>query len=71
MAPLCDDPAVWSEAFEKLRRTRDELEKTFAVTLPELSMGMSGDFPQAVQAGATMIRIGSALFGYRNYQTGN
>ena len=70
MAPLCDDPAVWSEAFEKLRRTRDELEKTFAITLPELSMGMSGDFPQAVQAGATMIRIGSALFGYRNYQTG-
>ena len=70
MAPLCDDPAVWSEAFEKLRRTRDGLEKTFAITLPELSMGMSGDFPQAVQAGATMIRIGSALFGYRNYQTG-
>lgn len=71
MAPLSDDPKVWSEAFEKLRRTRDELEKTFAVTLPELSMGMSGDYPQAVQAGATIVRIGSALFGYRNYQQMN
>jgi pyridoxal phosphate enzyme (YggS family) len=71
MAPLCDNPAVWRAAFEKLRRTRDELEVMFDVTLPELSMGMSGDYPQAVQAGATIIRIGSALFGYRNYQTEN
>ena len=71
MAPLCDDPAVWSGAFEKLRRTRDDLEKMFAVTLPELSMGMSGDYPQAVQAGATIIRIGSALFGYRSYPATN
>ena len=71
MAPLCDDPAVWREAFEKLRRTRDELEKSLAVTLPELSMGMSGDYPQAVQSGATIVRIGSALFGYRNYQQSN
>jgi pyridoxal phosphate enzyme (YggS family) len=71
MAPLSDDPEVWSEAFEKLRRTRDELEKTFSVTLPELSMGMSGDYPQAVQAGATIVRIGSALFGYRSYQQVN
>lgn len=71
MAPLCDNPAVWRAAFEKLRRTRDELEVMFDVTLPELSMGMSGDYPQAVQAGATIIRIGSALFGYRSYPANN
>lgn len=71
MAPLCDNPAVWRAAFEKLRRTRDELEVMFDVTLPELSMGMSGDYPQAVQAGATIIRIGSALFGYRSYPGNN
>ena len=68
MAPLCGDPAVWSRAFERLREARDELERRLGVRLPELSMGMSGDFPEAVAAGATIVRIGSALFGGRDYQ---
>lgn len=68
MAPLCDDPAVWRRAFEKLRAARDELEATLAVKLPELSMGMSGDFPTAIACGSTMVRIGSALFGRRSYE---
>ena len=68
MAPLCDDPAVWRRAFEKLRDARDGLEATLAVKLPELSMGMSGDFPTAIACGSTMVRIGSALFGRRSYE---
>ncbi|MBE6367433.1 MAG: YggS family pyridoxal phosphate-dependent enzyme [Lentisphaerae bacterium] len=67
MAPLCDDPAVWKAAFERLAQTRDRLEQTWQRKLPELSMGMTGDFAEAIQAGSTLIRIGSRLFGNRNY----
>ena len=69
MAPLCDDPAVWRNAFAKLRTSRDELAEELNIQLPELSMGMSGDFAEAVAEGSTLIRIGSSLFGKRNYQT--
>ena len=68
MAPLCDDPAVWLNAFKKLAAARDELEKSLQISLPELSMGMTGDFTQAVAAGSSMIRIGSRLFGNRIYK---
>ncbi len=54
--PLQDDPLPY---FEKLAALRDELE------LPELSMGMSGDFEEAIGAGATIVRVGSAIFGSR------
>ena len=64
MAPLSD---VWSAAFARLSQARDELEKTFSITLPELSMGMTGDFTEAVQNNSTIIRIGSRLFGKRFY----
>ena len=68
MAPLCDDPAVWLNAFKKLAAARDELEESLQISLPELSMGMTGDFTQAVAAGSSMIRIGSRLFGNRIYK---
>lgn len=58
MAPHSDDPTVARETFRKLRELRDKV----APTLPELSMGMSGDFPQAIAEGATIVRVGSALF---------
>ena len=45
--------------------TRDELEKQFNIELPELSMGMTGDFPEALAEGSTIIRIGTRLFGRR------
>ena len=50
--------------FESVRLLRDELQTQFgsACNLQELSMGMSGDFPQAIAAGATMIRVGSLLW---------
>ena len=53
-------------AFMDLRKLRDDLQEEFEVDLPELSMGMSMDLIQAIEAGSTMIRIGSALFGTRN-----
>ncbi len=54
-------------AFQDVRALRDRLRAQVGdpQALPELSMGMSGDYPQAVQAGATMVRLGQALFGPR------
>ena len=61
MAPL--DPALGSpaEIFRALRGLRDRFAAD-DVPLPELSMGMSGDFVDAIREGATMVRIGTALF---------
>jgi pyridoxal phosphate enzyme (YggS family) len=68
MAPLSDDPEASRPVFRRLRELRDELQDTAAareadVTLPELSMGMSGDFEVGIEEGATMVRVGSAIFG--------
>lgn len=51
--------------FASLRQLRDRLSSEFCVNLPELSMGMSGDFEVAVEEGATWVRIGTSLFGER------
>jgi uncharacterized pyridoxal phosphate-containing UPF0001 family protein len=56
------DPAP---AFAKLRRLRDALQQSLGRPLPELSMGMSADAEIAVAEGATLVRIGTALFGPR------
>jgi pyridoxal phosphate enzyme (YggS family) len=52
--------------FARLRALRDEGERRLGTKLPELSMGMSGDFEAAIEEGATMVRVGSALFGERS-----
>jgi PLP dependent protein len=65
MSALTDDPAEQRRAFRRLRELRDEAEHS-GFRLPELSMGMSGDFPVAVEEGATMIRLGTVLFGERD-----
>ena len=64
MAPLEGDATAARTAFEALRTLRDELATRCppGVSLAELSMGMSGDFPEAVAEGATIVRIGSLLF---------
>ena len=49
MAPVCNDPAVWRQAFERLRNTRDELAAKYNIALPVLSMGMTGDFKEAIR----------------------
>ena len=61
MAPFTSDPEETRPYFRKLRLLRDENE-TAARKLPELSMGMTNDYSVAVEEGATMVRIGSALF---------
>jgi pyridoxal phosphate enzyme (YggS family) len=49
-------------SFARLRETRDVLREKSGLPLPELSMGMSGDFEPAIMEGATLVRIGTALF---------
>ena len=51
--------------FQKLRELKVECEKILGAPLPHLSMGMSGDFEVAIEEGATLVRIGTALFGER------
>lgn len=65
IAPLDDDPEVARRSFEALRALRDDLQQRFACHLPELSMGMTGDLEEAIAAGSTQIRVGTALFGSR------
>ena len=67
MAAETDDPELARPAFRILRQTRDRLadredSKNANVALPQLSMGMSGDFIQAIEEGATFVRIGSRVF---------
>jgi hypothetical protein len=64
MAPFTDDVAVQRRAFAGLRELRDGL-AAGGLALPELSMGMSGDYRAAVAEGATMLRLGTVLFGER------
>ena len=65
MAPPADDPAATRPTFARLRRLRDALEQQTGQPLPELSMGMTGDFDVAVEEGSTMVRVGRAIFGER------
>ena len=62
MAPLGASEDELNRLFRDIREFRDELEKDFNITLPELSMGMSDDYEFAVRNGATIIRIGRKLF---------
>src|SRR5689334_529100 len=64
MSALTGDVGEQRRAFRRLRELRDAEERR-GHRLPELSMGMSGDYPIAVEEGATMIRLGTALFGER------
>jgi pyridoxal phosphate enzyme (YggS family) len=56
--------------FARLRALRDSVAKRLGTPLPELSMGMSGDYEVAIEEGATMVRVGTALFGARNAHGG-
>lgn len=65
LPPPASEPQQSRPHFERVRRLRDKLEDRLDRALPELSMGMSGDFEVAVEEGATLVRIGTALFGSR------
>lgn len=62
MAGWGTEPHIARKQFDQVRHLRDDITEEFDVPLAELSMGMSGDFAQAIAAGATMVRIGSRLF---------
>ena len=64
-ATAVETAAHAERTFANLRTLRDDLAARFAVPLPELSMGMTGDLAIAVAAGSTMVRVGTALFGAR------
>lgn len=64
MAPLAEDPEETRPVFRQLRLLRDEMARRFpAASWRHLSMGMSDDFEIAIEEGATLVRIGRAIFG--------
>lgn len=65
MPPIFDNPEAARPMFARLRELRDQLETRLGIALPELSMGMSGDFEAAIEEGATLIRVGTTIFGPR------
>ena len=68
MAPFTQDEKLIRASFSELRNLKDELNKRFpSLEINELSMGMSGDYKIAIEEGSTLVRIGTALFGERDY----
>jgi pyridoxal phosphate enzyme (YggS family) len=65
LAPYSEDPEAARPFFSALRQLRGELEQQTGTPLPELSMGMSGDFEAAIAEGSTIVRVGTAIFGSR------
>ncbi|MDD5085980.1 MAG: YggS family pyridoxal phosphate-dependent enzyme [Candidatus Omnitrophica bacterium] len=63
IGPLTEDKVTSREAFRSLKVTKEKIEQNFGVSLPELSMGMSGDYEIAIEEGSTMVRIGTVVFG--------
>ena len=70
MASFVDDENQIRGEFRTLKRVYDKVKEKYISTLPqfnELSMGMSGDYRIAIECGSTMVRIGTTIFGARNY----
>ena len=65
LPPFFDDGEAARPYFARLRELRNDLEARLGIKLPELSMGMSGDCVQAVEEGATLVRVGTDIFGPR------
>lgn len=65
VGPLDADPEAARPAFRRLRGLREDLEQRWGRELPELSMGMSADLEIGIAEGATVLRVGTALFGSR------
>lgn len=66
MATFTDDESQIDREFKSLKSVFDHLQKQYP-EMTILSMGMSGDYEIAIQNGSTLIRVGSAIFGARNY----
>jgi hypothetical protein len=65
MAPIVPNREDARPVFTSLRYLRDTLQERLEIPLPHLSMGMTDDYPVAIEEGATMIRVGRAIFGDR------
>ena len=63
--PWASDPEKVRPVFRQMRELKQRCEQLLGAPLPHLSMGMTGDFEVAIEEGATMVRIGTALFGER------
>jgi pyridoxal phosphate enzyme (YggS family) len=66
MAPIVEEIEQTRPVFASLASLREVLAGTFKVALPDLSMGMTDDYPVAIEEGATLVRIGRAIFGERS-----
>jgi len=66
IAPAVSDPDEVRPVFRALRKLRDDIQSSTGIALPDLSMGMSDDFEVAVEEGATLARVGRAIFGDRS-----
>jgi pyridoxal phosphate enzyme (YggS family) len=64
--PMAEEAEASRKYFVQLRQLRDRLQTEFRVDLAQLSMGMTQDFPIAVEEGATLVRVGTAIFGERS-----
>ena len=67
IGPLSDDMNLIRSSFAKTREILYKANNLLKTSMKELSMGMSGDFEAAIEEGATMVRVGSLIFGGRNY----
>ncbi len=67
--PYAPVPEKARPYFQKLRDLKERAEQILGAPLPQLSMGMSGDFEVAIEEGATIVRVGTALFGERKAVT--
>jgi pyridoxal phosphate enzyme (YggS family) len=69
--PLADESEPSRKFFVQLRELRESLENEFDLELPQLSMGMTNDYTIAVEEGATLVRVGTAIFGERTARKGD
>ncbi len=70
LPPFFDDPERARPFFARARELHQDLERRLGVSLPHLSMGMTGDFQAAVEEGATLVRVGTRIFGSRPRKAG-
>jgi PLP dependent protein len=69
--PLAEEAEASRKYFIQLRELREEVEHHCGIKLTHLSMGMTNDYPVAIEEGATLVRVGTAIFGERKIRRGN
>jgi len=71
IGPFTDNIDTIRKSFRLLKNLLDDINSSYGMTINELSMGMTSDYHVAIEEGATMIRIGTAIFGQRDYDATN